>query len=320
MTQSRSEPTRLGFYLTADFPVAGLSLALDVLRHANRFLGRRRYESAVISDDGTTVRASNGLLISAQHGLEDAPRLHYLFVLAGFNAERIGERRLFAWLKRLDRGGTALGGISNGAFVLANAGLLAGRRSVVHWEDAAIFTELFPDLETPNRLFVIDHDRMSCGGGTATTDMFLRFVADDVGPAIAEQVSQQMLLDRIRPDDERQERAAVNRPKARSRVLARAIELMEENIAEPVSVAQLAARAGITRRQLHRLFADYAGKAPSEFYRDLRLLHARSLLHHTAMPIAEIAAAAGFSSHAHLTTTYHARYGRTPSADRKRIV
>jgi len=244
MAKSVTTSVRVGFYLTDEFPVAGLSLALDVLRHANRFLGFRRYESAIISPDGGAVGASNGLVISAQYGLDDAPRLQYLFVLAGFDAERIRGRRLFAWLKRLERAGVVLGGISNGAFVLASAGLMDGRRGVVHWEDSAQFAELFPDLETPNRLFVIDRDRMSCGGGTATTDMFLRFVADDVGPAIAEQVSHQMLLDRIRPDDERQERAAVNRPKARSRVLARAIELMEENIAEPLPVAALARRAG----------------------------------------------------------------------------
>jgi len=83
-------------------------------------------------------------------------------------------------------------------------------------------------------------------------------------------------------------------------------------------MASIAYLAGVTRRQLHRLFSDHAGKPPSEFYRDLRLLHARSLLQHTAMPIAEIAAAAGFSSHAHLTGAYRARYARTPSGDRVR--
>ncbi|MCP5368156.1 MAG: GlxA family transcriptional regulator [Hyphomicrobiales bacterium] len=309
---------RIGFLLTDDFPVVGLSLAMDVLRHANRFLGRARYESAIVSADGGPVRGSNGLVIAAGHGLADAPRLHMLFVLAGFDAERIADRRLFAWLKRLDRDGVALGGISNGAFVLARAGLLAGRRSVVHWEDAALFAELFPGVESSSRLFAIDRDRLSCGGGTATIDLFLRLVADDVGPAVAEQVSHQMLLDRIRGDHEDQERAAVSRPKARSRVLARAIELMEQNVAEPLPVARLARLSGVTRRQLHRLFARHAGKAPSRFYRDLRLLHARSLLQHTAMPIAEVAAAVGFSSHAHLTGAYRDRYGRAPSRDRVR--
>jgi transcriptional regulator GlxA family with amidase domain len=132
------------------------------------------------------------------------------------------------------------------------------------------------------------------------------------------EVAEQLMHYRMRESHERQrlktrERLAMADPR-----LVAAVELMESELEEPLSLAEIARRAAISRRQLERLFAGFFSKSPLEYYRNLRLHKSRRLLVQTAMSVLEIAIACGFRSSSHFTQQYRAFFGRTPSEDRKR--
>ena len=305
----------IGFLLAPDFPLLTMSGALDVLRHANRFAPQPRYRFTTYALDGAPALASNGLAIDAKD-LEETARPDWLFVVCGFHPERITEDRILNWLRRLASRGVKLGGVSAGSFILARAGLLVGRECAVHWEYAGAFEEMWPDAELTDRLYVIENDRATCAGGAATMDMFLRMVADELGADVAAKASEQMLLDRVRSTLDRQTSAAMFRAKTRSRALAQAIGAMEDHLDAPLSMIEIAEMVRLTRRQLHRLFREHTGLAPTDFYRDLRLRYARNLLRQTPTKVIDVALASGFGSHSHFSKVYREHFGVSPLKDR----
>lgn len=308
----------IGFLLVPGFPLVCLSSALDALRHANSYAGFTRYRYRTYALGGGLVTASNGLEIqaAAAAGAEERPGI--LFVCAGsdFPPDVAHHPQVQAWLRRLASRGVPLGGISAGTHVLAKAGLLDGYRCALHWYDASVFRESFPDIEVTDRLFCIDRDRLTCSGGAATIDMMLRIVDDDLGDRIAAKTAEMMQVERVRSTVDRQASASLYKAKARSAPLARAIGTMEENLDQPVSMLDLSRAVGLTRRQLHRLFRQHTGETPTDFYRDLRLRHARTLLHGTPARIIDVATATGFGSHSHFTKVYRERFGVSPLKDR----
>jgi len=313
----REGTVEIGFLLVPGFPLMCLSSALDALRHANGYAGVERYRYRTYALDGGVVQASNRLDIQAGADIgEGDPAM--LFVCAGseFPPGRAHHPRVQAWLRRLASRGVPLGGISAGSHILAKAGLLDGYRCALHWYDAAVFRETFPDIDVTDQLFCIDRDRLTCSGGAATIDMMLRIIDDDLGGRIASKTAEMMQVERVRSTVDRQASASLYKAKARSAPLARAITTMEGNLDQPVSMIELSRTIGLTRRQLHRLFRQHTGDTPTDFYRDLRLRHARALLHGTPAKIIDVAAATGFGSHSHFTKVYRERFGISPLKDR----
>ena len=316
-----ADTREIAFLLMDDFPLLCLSGAIDTLRHANRFAGEKRYLTRTYTVDGAPARASNLLEIAADRGLDPEAKPWRLFVVGRHEPDRREDDKVLAWLRRLNRRGVGLGGISAGAFVLASAGLLDDYACAVHWEDAGAFETLWPEIDLTDNLYVIDRDRYTCAGGAATIDLFLRIVAEDLGPEkgpdIAAKAAEQMLLDRMRGAIDRQTSAALFRAKSKSSALAVAIEAMEGAMDDPLSMQEIARASGLTRRQLHRLFREHTGRSPTDFYRDLRLRYARGLLRGTATKVIDVALAAGFGSHSHFSKVYREHFGVSPLKDRR---
>ena len=148
----------IGFLLVPNFPLVCLSSALDVLRHANDYAGVKRYRYRTYAEKGGTIRASNGLGIQAGTVIAEAADPTLLFVCAGsaggsepLNGETPETRK---WLRHLSRNNTPLGGISAGTFILARAGLMDGYQCAVHWDDATVFRETFPEIDLSNQVFI----------------------------------------------------------------------------------------------------------------------------------------------------------------------
>ncbi|MEO1292722.1 MAG: GlxA family transcriptional regulator [Pseudomonadota bacterium] len=314
-------PIRVGFLLVPDFPLYPLSSAIDSLRHANRFLGREAYRVTIHTPNGGPMRASNGLEVAAHAGMFESPRRadlpDRLFVVCGFHPERVVAEPILGWLRYLATHGTVMGGVSAGAFVLARAGLLRDYACAVHWEYAGAFEEMWPECHLTDRLYVIDRDRLTCAGGAATVDLFLRMVAEDGMPEVAAKAAETMLVERVRTTIDRQTSAALIRAKSRSAGLASAIEAMEGHMDAPLSMIEIAQIVGLTRRQLHRLFRDHTGLSPTDFYRNLRLRHARTLLRRTPTKVIDVALASGFTSHSHFSKVYRDHFGVSPLKDRQ---
>jgi len=309
-------PTQTGLLLLPNFSLLGVIAAIDVMRHANRLSRKNLYVWRTYSSDGAAVRASNGLVLNAERIPAADAALDSIFVCGGFNPERFKDPTVFRWLRSSARRGVRLGAVTTGAYVLARAGLLDGYACTIHWENAASFAADFPHIELRNNLYVIDRDRYSCSGATATLDMFLHIVSEDHGPGLAIGIAEELQVDRIRSSVDEQARAYRVAVLHRSQKLAAAIAAMEGNLDTPLAVNELADRAGLTRRQLHRLFRHHTHMSPREYYRDLRLRHARLMLLNTITPILEIAVSTGFTTHSHFTKCYRQRFGVSPREDR----
>jgi len=231
-------PTRLplpvAFLLVPQFSMMSFASAVEPLRSANRMSGRALYSWQILSPDGAPVSASNGIAIVPSGGIAEAARAAMLVVCAGTGGHRFADAAVFGWLRRLDRQGLVIGGVSLGSYLLARAGLLAGCRCTVHWENLAAFAEEFPDLEVTNELFEIDRNRFTCSGGIAALDLMLDLIARQHGGELAKAVSEQFIQERIRDRHDRQRMALPARLGIRHPKLLAVIRRMEDSTDEPV--------------------------------------------------------------------------------------
>lgn len=315
MASTASGPETIGFLLIPQFSMIAFAAAVEPLRLANHESGRPLYRWVLISPDGGSVPASNGIAVPADCALADAPPLAALVLCAGIDGHWYQDRAVFARLRRMAARGVALGSLCTGSHVLARAGLLDGYRCTVHWENLAGLSESFPAVEATGELFTIDRNRFTCAGGTAAADMMLHRIAAAHGDALAARIGEQMLHDAIRPGSLRQH-AILQPPRLSERQeLQAAIAAMRENIETPLDLATLAARLGQSRRNVERLFRKHMSCSPARYYLGLRLARARQLLGQTRMPVVEVALSCGFVSAAHFSKRYRGYFGVAPRAD-----
>ncbi len=314
-------PRRFGFLLINDFTLISMSSAVEPLRMANRLCGEDFYSWRTIGETAEDVVASDGLSVNAEYGIDDPDVLSDLDVVIVCGGRRIDERTtegLLSWLKSVDSHGLALGAICTGSHVLAKAGLLDGYRCSVHWENYASLTDLFPNVTVSRSVFTIDRDRYTSSGGTAPVDMMLFMIRSQLGANISAGVAEQFVYERARTVDDQQRIPLRHTVGNQSEKLIVAVELMEANIREPISQADLASYVGLSRRQLQRLFQRYLTCTPSRQYLQIRLARARELLQQTSMSLVEIASLTGFVSSSHFSKSYKELYGYSPSAERRR--
>ena len=315
-TVPRELPQAIGFVLVPRFSMVAFTSAVEPLRLANRLAGRELYRWPLYSMDGAPVAASNGLELQPMAALEQASDLWTIVVCAGVDAHKVRDKALFNWLRRMDRKGADVGAICTGSHILARAGLLDGSRCTVHWENLAGFAEDFPEIEVTTELFEIDRNRFTCSGGTAGIDMMLNVISMQHGHELAAQVADQFMHERIRDQHDHQRISLPARLGVRHPKLLSVIDLMEKHLEEPLSRSELAVKAGLSTRQLERLFRKYLYRSPARYYLELRLNKARLLLLQTNMSVIDVALACGFVSASHFSKCYRDFFGRTPRKER----
>lgn len=278
---------------------------------------RTIYEFVTIAPAPGPVRASNGVLVTPDYTIADAPDIDALLVVGPNPIPTHGVESVVRWLKRLVSLGVPVGGVDTGSYFLALAGLLDGYRCTIHWEDMSVLTEAFPRLVVSPNLFEVDRNRCSCSGGIAAVDMMIHLVAlGHGGRELAAAISELLICERRGPE-ERQRIPLKALVGSMNPKLSAAVTLMEANIEEPLSLAEVAMHVGLSSRHLERLFRDSVASTPSHFYLRLRLEKARHLVLKTERPLCDIAAACGFVSIAHFTNRYGTQFGQTPSVARR---
>ncbi len=313
---AREIPHRIAVVLVPNFSMIAFSCAIETLRLANRTSGEELYRWHLFSADGKPVRASNGIELTPEGNLDKATGLHTAIVCAGVDVRKCENKTLSAWLRRMARKGADLGALCTGSHLLARAGLLDGYRCTIHWENLAGFVEEFPEIEITNELFEIDRNRFTCSGGTAAIDLMLNLIGREHGHGLAAAIADQFMHDRIRDQHDRQRMSLPARLGVRHPKLLAVIELMENNLEEPLNRTDLAREAGLSTRQLERLFRKYLARSPARYYLELRLDRARLLLLQTNMSIIDVALACGFVSASHFSKCYRDYFGRTPRKER----
>lgn len=306
-------PDTVGFLLIPDFALMSYAAAIEPLRAANHLSGRTLYRWWHAAPGKGPVSASNGITAMPDVSPGSDGGADMVFVCAGGNPATFDHEPTFAWLRRLARRGVTIGGISGGPYVLARAGLLDGRRATLHWEHAAAFHEAFPGVDVVPSLFVIDGDRITCSGGVSALDMMVALIARDHGRDLAAAVGEWFLLTHIREGMGPQRMDLRHRLGIGDEGLLAVLRAMEANLEAPRPRADLARIAGVSLRQLERLFRARLGRGIHAHYLALRLDRARQLLRETSMPILEVALATGFGSASQFARAFAHAYGQAPS-------
>ena len=307
-----AEPERVTFFLLPNLSMLAFTSAIEPLRMANQLTGKALYEWRTVSEDGLQVRCSNGVEILVDGGLNDAFSDGYVFVCSGVEPETSSSQRAADWMRRHWRMGRKVGGLCTGAYTLAKAGILEGRTFTLHWENLAPFCETYPNLNPREQIYAIDDRILTCGGGSAATDLFLSLIYSRYGAMLCQSVLNMCLHSVHRPDTERQRASTSAGLGVRNKKLIGVINYLDQNLENDLEFDDVAAMHSISRRQLERLFKEHVGVSPKRYLLDMRLLRGRSLLTETDMSVTEVSVACGFNSPTNFSKQFRTKFGTSP--------
>ena len=307
---------RFVFVLLDQFTMLCFASAVESLRIANRMAGEELYSWVLAGEGGDTVECSNKTEFKLQSDLVEFSRDDVILVCGGINVQAATTKRILNWLRREARRGPVIGGLCTASYTLAKAGLLDGKKATIHWENQDSFAEEFEEVELTKSVFVVDGNRLTTAGGTSSIDLMLKLIAEDNGEELANAVADQLIYSSIRTDQDTQRLSVPTRIGVRHPKLSAVIQMMEQNIEEPISPSILAQDVGMSTRQLERLFRRYLNRSPKRYYMELRLQKARNLLMQTDMSVINVALACGFASPSHFSKCYRAQYNTTPYRER----
>lgn len=310
-------PTKTyAFLLIPGFSALGFSCALEALSLANHHpSGRKFYRWRLMSEAGAPVEAYNGVKISVDSALAPLERGETLIVCAGENAGRSSSKTVLNWLRREARRGGDIGALSSGTYILALAGLIGGKRVTTHWEYRTALAEMLPDVIMEDSIFSVDGRVFTSAGGAASMDMMLHRLRDDYGSDLATWVADQMVYTVPRVHSDAQRLSLKSRPEVRNPKLLMAMQVMENNIEDPLTPDEIADVVGLSTRQLERLFAKYLTISPKRHYLRIRLEKGRNLLRQTDLSVTDVCVACGFKSLSHFSKSYRANYGIPPGME-----
>ncbi len=219
-----------------------------------------------MSSRQTAARASCGVQISRDSGFLDPKNFDYIVVVGGLlHAGPQMDDETNAYLAAAARDGVTLVGLCTGGFILCRAGLMKGRRVCVSWYRYQDFLSEFPDHRViADRMFFVDGNRITCSGGAGTADLASFLIERHLGRAIAQKARHVLLLDRVRAGSEAQPHPPAADEVVGDERVRRALLLMEQHVADPLPIAELASRLSISPRQLERLFQSVMGVRPGD--------------------------------------------------------
>ena len=308
---------RVDLVLVDGFALMSYAAVVEPLRAANLLAGERICETRHLSVTGGDARSSGGAVIPVDGRLGGRKDADLVLLVAGGDPMRLVLDGVFGWLRGLARAGAVLGGVSGGPVLLARAGVMSGRRMTVHWEHAAELAEAVPGLLLEKSLYVVDRDRVTCGGGTAPLDLMHALIAGRFGSGFACRVSDWFLHTEVRPPAGPQRAGLAERIGTTSRPVLDAVAIMEDHLADPLSLDQLAALVGVSGRQLNRLFGRHLGVSAMAYCRKLRLEKSRQLLRASPLNLTQIALSTGFAGSSHFSSSFRSAFGATPGSVRR---
>lgn len=307
-----ASPVAVTFVLLPKFTMLAFASAIEPLRIANQLTGQALFRWQVLSADGQAVACSNGVPVMVDGAFGTAQPEEIVLVCSGVEPEHQASAALADWLRALWRRGRVVGGLCTGAYALARAGILKGRRFTLHWENLTGFSETYPDLTAARQVFCIDERIVTCAGGVAAADLMLEIIHERFGIAVSQEVMNMCLLTQRRTQSDEQMTSLAARLGTRHEKLIEAVAFLEARIEEPFDLDACAAQLDLSRRQIERLFSRYMGVTPVRYMNDLRLQHGRALLAETDMSVTEVAIACGYASSSHFSKSFRVKYGVSP--------
>ena len=303
-TDTPGKTVRVAIVLLPEYSQMVHMLLSELLRIAG-LAGAVKFETVACSPAGRPVSASNGRMAEIDSTLTDISRANAAIVCASYNPYDHLDRAVIAWLRLLERRAALIGGVDTGAIMLAEGGLLEGRRATLHWDELDLAREKYPGVQFTGTLVERSPGRLTGCGSLGTIEFASELIAAFAGHEVADGVMSLTIHGR---HETRFEHA---NPK-----LAKAIRAMSENIEAPLPIDAVAQFANISTWQLARIFDIEFGIGPGRYYLDLRLDRARELITKTRFPLTEIAYSAGFNSASWFSRAFKAKFSMSPTEAR----
>jgi transcriptional regulator GlxA family with amidase domain len=312
----------VGLLAYDDMQALDLTGPLDVFGTANALAsGTPPYGLHVIGAHAGSVRAENGLAILPACSIDDAPPLDTLLIPGGIGS-RLGhaDPRLFAWLRLQAKTARRVVSVCTGAYMLAAAGLLDGRRVATHWRYAEDLARRFPAIHVePERLFLRDGRFATSGGLTAGMDLALALVEEDLGAPASLAVARYLVMYVKRPGNQAQFSAPLAAQTQGSGRMGALVEWLLAHLDDDITIERMAERVSMSPRHFRRVFAEAFDTTPARFLERLRLEQACMRLTQGRASIERIARGVGFNSADAFRRAFRARYGATPGEYRERF-
>jgi transcriptional regulator GlxA family with amidase domain len=298
-------------------PLEAFGIASRMLEETS---GRRGYESELVTNSSDLViPTSSGVRINAhRHYGQVRGKIDTLLIAGGPTARGPSDPALLAWIRRMAGQTRRVCSICTGAFLLANAGLLNGRRATTHWRFVESFARTHPGvLWDPNPIWVQDGNIYTSAGSTAGMDLTLALIGEDYGGALALAVARHMVIFLRRPGSQAQFSVALSAQAAERKSVQELQAWIAENLAKNLSVEVLAERAAMSTRNFARVFARELGNTPARYVEQARVEAARTQLASTDDGVERIASRCGFSSAELLRRCFLRHFKIAPSQYRK---
>jgi transcriptional regulator GlxA family with amidase domain len=310
------------FLVFPDFQILDLTGPLEVFSQAER-IRRGSYTLRTVALEAGAVTASCGLAVTADAAPAQGAdvRADTLVVVGGRGARTAAsDSRYTAWAVQAAERLQRITSVCSGAFVLAEAGLLDGRRATTHWRSCAELARRYPQVTVdPEPIFVNDGPVWTSAGVTAGIDLALALVEADHGSALARAVARNLVVFMQRPGGQRQFSAQLRAQRPAHEPLRSLQCLIAEHPDADLSVPALAARAGMSERHFSRVFRAQTGRSPAAHVESVRVETAQRLLETTPDGLDRIARAAGFGTVATMHRAFRRAVGVTPGEYRSRF-
>lgn len=290
---------RVAFLLLDNFSMMAFTGAVDALVTANLMSTSPLYEIVVVGRTDL-VTSDLGISISVDCNLNDLKesQQNLILVCGGFRVDLQANQSIRTKLRSAASAGVTLGGLWNGSYFIAEAGLLDGYDCAFHPDGRAMMAELFPKVKLSKDSFTLDRNRIGCAGANSSLGMMLEIVRLEHGDSLVRAVEEVLNCDKTK-DAVDISALILDKNLTLPQPLKVALELMHSNIEEPLTIDEIVSHSSLSRRQLERLFCRYVNVTPPRYYLELRLTYARQLLQTTNKSLVDIAVASGFVSISH---------------------
>ncbi|MGU3467697.1 GlxA family transcriptional regulator [Methylobacterium sp. C33D] len=303
----------IGVVLFPGFQVMNLA-PLTAFEFANLELGHGFYDVAFLSEEGLPIRTSIGMVIETEPF--SGRRFDTVIVVGAVTVEPAAPG-LIERLRETAATARRIAATCTGAFLLAEAGLLDGRKAATHWAHARDLQRLYPSIKVDDdRIFVSDGNVWTSAGMTAGIDLTLALVEDDLGPEMSKGIARKLVVYHRRTGGQSQFSALLELQPRSDRV-QKVLAYARSNLRNELSVEELAEAARLSPRQFSRIFRDETGQSPAKAVENLRLDAARTMLEDGRHSLDTVAQETGFADRERMRRAFLRAFGQPPQVLRR---
>ncbi|WP_230486925.1 GlxA family transcriptional regulator [Nocardioides anomalus] len=309
MSKESDSRHRVVLVASPGVPLFELSIPAEVFGIDRRELTPQWYDFALVSTDEPGTAVAHGLVVPAGAGLAALEQADTVVVPACADVQGAPPPALVEALRAAHARGTRIAATCTGSFVLAEAGLLDGRRAATHWMHADALRRRYPSVRVDEQVLYVHDDVWTSAGSAAGLDMCLELVRRDLGSAVANELARRIVV----PPHRGGGQAQFIRPSTRTAGPRRDVQEWARAHLADATVVAMAEHAGVSTRTLHRQFLGRTGQSPQAWLQGLRLDTAAELLESTDLGIGAVAHRVGLGTATNLRAQFAAAYGVPPS-------